>query len=159
MVKYLRLTIRYLYLYQSQPKLFRTAMHKQRRRFVYLIIIFLVIALGLSSRHFANSLPLWNKLYVGDTLWALMVFFIIGFLFKSKPILWVVCAALSFSFLIEFSQLYQANWINSIRATRLGGLVLGYGFLWNDLLCYMAGIAFGVLCEKIAIFRKLLFKK
>lgn len=33
-----------------------------------------------------------------------------------------------FLFVIEFSQLYHAEWIDQIRDTSLGGLVLGYGF-------------------------------
>ena len=48
--------------------------------------------------------------------------------------------AFIFSYLIEFSQLYQADWINQIRASTLGGLVLGYGFLIQDLESYANGI-------------------
>jgi len=81
-----------------------------------------------------------------------------GFLFKARTTFWVAVIALVFSYLIEFSQLYQATWINSLRANRIGGLVLGYGFLWSDLLCYTVGIAFGIMIEKITYIRKGLFK-
>jgi hypothetical protein len=131
-------------------------MKKNRRRFVYFLLIIMTIIAGLASRHFANYLPEWNKAYLGDVLWALMVFFMIGFLFKRESSLWIGSAALIFSFLIEFSQLYQAHWINVIRSNKLGGLVLGYGFLWSDLVCYTAGIAFGVILE-VYLLRKLLF--
>ena len=40
---------------------------------------------------------------------------------------------------IELSQLYQAPGLNRIRLTTLGGLLLGYIFLWSDLLCYGLG--------------------
>jgi hypothetical protein len=30
---------------------------------------------------------------------------------------------------------------------KLGGLLLGYGFLWSDLICYGAGISAGFLLE------------
>ena len=43
-------------------------------------------------------------------------------------------------FLLEFSQLYQVKWINNIRKTGPGKLVLGQGFLWSDLLAYSLGI-------------------
>ncbi len=36
--------------------------------------------------------------------------------------------SLMFCYGIEASQLYHAEWIDSMRATTLGGLVLGYGF-------------------------------
>jgi Protein of unknown function (DUF2809). len=123
----------------------------KRNRFVYALLVVTVILLGLASRRFASYLPEWNKLYLGDALWALMVFFIVGFLFARKSTLWVVLAALAFSFSIEFSQLYHAPWIDAIRNTRLGGLVLGYGFLWSDLLCYTVGIGVGVMLERFII--------
>jgi len=93
-------------------------------------------------------MPRWVHLYIGDILWALMIFFIIAILFKRKSTYWVGAVAIAFSFLIEFSQLYQEPWINSIRHTTLGGLVLGFGFLWTDLVSYAIGISIGVLLEK-----------
>ena len=117
----------------------------ERNRMNYLSSVLLVIALGLGSR--LDFLPRWVYLYVGDILWALMVFLIIAMLFKRKSTTWVALAAISFSFLIEISQLYQATWINNIRHTTLGGLVLGVGFLWTDLFLYVTGICIGVLFE------------
>ena len=52
--------------------------------------------------------------------------------------------SLALAFLVEISQLYHAPWIDSIRQTTLGGLVLGFGFLWTDFVCYSVGIATGV---------------
>ncbi len=56
--------------------------------------------------------------------------------------------ALSFAYLIEVSQLYQANWIVAIRNTTLGSLVLGHGFLWSDLVCYTVGIGLAFLLDR-----------
>ena len=56
-------------------------------------------------------------------------------------------AALAFSYAIEVSQLYHAPWLDRIRYTSLGGLVLGYGFLWSDIICYTVGLAIGVVAE------------
>ncbi len=117
-----------------------------RNRLIYLALIISVVALGLASRHF-SFLPSFVHLYIGDALWALMVFFIFGFLFPRQTTLRVAVFALCFSYAIEFSQLYHAPWIDSIRSNRLGGLVLGFGFLWSDLVAYMVGIAVGVLGE------------
>jgi hypothetical protein len=38
-------------------------------------------------------------------------------------------------------------WIDLIRRTMLGGLALGYGFLWSDLACYAVGVGLGVVIE------------
>ena len=49
-------------------------------------------------------------------------------------------AAGTVSLAVELGQLYHAPWIEAVRQTRIGGLVLGFGFLWSDLACYAAGI-------------------
>jgi len=123
------------------------AIHKNmkfKHRITYFILIVIVIVLGLLSRRFA-AIPL----FIGDILWATMVYFIMRFLFIVKPVRFNVIAALIFCFAIEFSQLYKAPWINELRHTLFGRLVLGEGFLWSDLLCYVIGVGIGVGLEKI----------
>ena len=56
---------------------------------------------------------------------------------------------MSFSVAVEVSQLYHAPWIDSIRHTTLGGLILGFDFLWSDLVCYAVGVGLGVLVDVI----------
>ncbi|MDP4090274.1 MAG: DUF2809 domain-containing protein, partial [Bacillota bacterium] len=118
-----------------------------RNRLKYFIVIIIVITAGLASRKFRNSLPVFIGDYSGDVLWALMVFLVIGFLFKGVSTWKAVLAALVFSYSIEISQLYHAPWIDSIRSTTLGGLILGFGFLWSDIICYTVGILLGTLLD------------
>lgn len=124
-----------------------------RNRFLQLFLLAITIAAGLASRHFSAYLPHWVQLYLGDALWALMVFLLFGFFFHKKSTLWIALAALTFSFSIEISQLYHASWIDALRTNRLGGLVLGFGFLWSDLVCYTLGVAFGYVMEKVLLKR------
>ncbi len=124
---------------------------KERNRIVYVILIIMTIFLGLGSRRFSASLPSFLATYLGDVLWALMIFFIAGLLFKRKGTTWVGIRGLIFCYLIEISQLYHAPWIDGVRKTTLGALVLGFGFLWSDLICYTIGIVIGVLLEKFLI--------
>lgn len=112
-----------------------------------MVLIVLVIAIGLSTRKYPEVFPIWIVKYLGDILWALMVFLGIGLIFNKASTKYVTLGALTFSFLIEFSQLYHAPWIENLRHTGIGGLILGYGFLWSDLICYAAGILIGVLFE------------
>ena len=118
-----------------------------RNRIYYVLITVLTIILGLASRRFADQFPLWVKAYLGDVLWALMVFWMFGFVFKRKRSCTIAAYAMLFSFGIEISQLYHAVWIDGIRNTKIGGLVLGFGFLWSDLMCYTIGITLGFLLE------------
>jgi hypothetical protein len=69
----------------------------------------------------------------GDALWALMVFVGFGFLFPRASTLLTALLALTFAWGIEFSQLYTALWIDALRATIPGKLVLGTTFNWPDL--------------------------
>jgi Protein of unknown function (DUF2809) len=118
-----------------------------RNPLAWTALIALAVALGLGSRRFGELLPGFVAAYAGDTLWALMAFLAIG-LFLPRLTTWRVAAlAISFSVMIEVSQTYHAPWIDSIRGKTLGALVLGHGFLWSDLACYVAGVGIGVLFE------------
>ena len=45
------------------------------------------------------------------------------------------------------NQLYHAPWIDSIRHTTLGGLILGFDFVASDLACYVVGVGLGVIIK------------
>jgi hypothetical protein len=118
-----------------------------RNRLVYLGFAATVIAIGLASRRYRASLPLFLGDYSGDTLWALMVYLLVSVLMPAKSISIRAIASLVIAFSVETSQLYHAPWIDGIRQTTLGGLVLGFGFLWTDLICYTVGIILGAVTE------------
>ncbi|OOR20954.1 DUF2809 domain-containing protein [Bacillus mycoides] len=122
-------------------------MNSKRNRLLYAVFTIVVVILGLSSRKFAFVLPDLLNDYLGDALWALMIFTGFGFLFPKIETRKLVFISLIFCYGIEISQLYHAEWIDSIRATTLGGLVLGYGFLWSDLVAYTIGVGVGMLGE------------
>lgn len=118
-----------------------------KKRFTYGALMVITLVLGLASRKFGTALPEFIAEYAGDTLWALMVYWLLRTFWPKKSVRSALIGALSFSFLIEFSQLYQADWINELRANRWAALVLGRGFLWTDLLCYTVGILIGVALD------------
>jgi hypothetical protein len=111
--------------------------------------VVLAAILGIGSRHYAYALPGFVATYAGDTMWALAAFSGIGLLMPRASPRAVALLALAFSVAVELSQLYHAPWIDSIRETTLGGLILGFGFLWTDLACYAAGVGIGVILERI----------
>jgi len=80
-----------------------------------------------------------------------MIFLIVGLIFRARETKWVAVVALVFCYSIEVSQLYHSPWIDTIRNTRIGGLVLGRGFLWSDLISYSIGIAIGSLLDKLIL--------
>lgn len=118
---------------------------------VYICAFLTAIVLGLSSRAFADQLPLVVSRHAGDALWGSMVYFGFRILIIKESLLLSLTMSLLFSFGIEFSQLYQSEWINDIRSSLLGGLVLGQGFLWADLVRYAVGIALAFILDSFIV--------
>lgn len=116
------------------------------KRFKYLILVFITIILGLISRK-VDFIPL----SVGDVLYGVMMYFIIRFLSGNKFNYKDIATATIICISIEVSQLYQAEWINSIRSTLLGRLILGRGFLWSDIMSYIIGILLIGVLDKFLI--------
>ncbi|MEK5029212.1 ribosomal maturation YjgA family protein [Paenibacillus sp. FSL M7-1046] len=124
-----------------------------REKFAYSIAMLLMMVLGFGSRAFADQLPLFISRHFGDALWAAMIYFAFRVLLTRQQRWISVVLSFGFSFGIEFSQLYQEIWINELRATLLGGLILGKGFLWIDLIRYSAGILFSYVADRFGFAR------
>ena len=129
-----------------------------RTRFLYLFSAGLVVFAGLASRKYRKSLPTFLGDYAGDTLWALMLYLLVSTLIPKQSIQTRAVITLVLAILVEASQLYHAPWIDGIRNTTFGGLVLGFGFLWTDLVCYSVGITIGV-CSEYAALRQFVIRR
>lgn len=114
---------------------------RKNTRLSYFILIISVITLGIISRKM-DGFPL----FFGDMLYAVMAYFGMRLLFIKNSPKTALILALIFCFCIEFLQLYDAEWLLTIRRTTLGHYALGQGFLWSDLGYYTLGIliAFGM---------------
>lgn len=101
------------------------------------------VVLGLASRW--PHLPEFCILYVGDVLWGALFLTLAAWLAPAAttPRLWA--SATAAVEVIELSQLYQAPWAQEIRATALGGLLLGHSFSWSDVLCVALGTSAAAL--------------
>lgn len=108
-----------------------------------------MILLGLASRIYGYLLFDVLELNAGDALWAAMVYFGVRFILVTRPPKFSLLVSLIFCFAIEFSQIYQGEWINSIRGTTLGALILGRGFLIVDLWRYTLGVSIAYALDMI----------
>lgn len=100
-----------------------------------------------------SSIPL----FVGDLLYAVMIYWLVSILLVNKKRLQIAILSLLICYAIESFQLYQGEWIIQLRKTLFGRYVLGQGFLWSDILAYTAGVAFVFVLEKTVLkFRKTL---
>lgn len=111
----------------------------KRSRWVLVPLLLLLPVLGLGSRSGRVPLPAFVVAYAGDTLWTVMLYVTLLFIWPRVSIARVAGVAWGVSFLVEFSQLYHAPWLDAVRAHWLGALFLGRGFLVSDLVCYSVG--------------------
>jgi glycopeptide antibiotics resistance protein len=117
-----------------------------RNRLLYGSLTAVVMLAGFLSRRLLGHY-VFIRVYAGDVLWAMMVFFGFAFVFRKWPTRKVAAVALCFSVCIELSQIYHAPWIDAIRQVPLGGLILGFTFVWSDLVCYSVGVGIGAMME------------
>jgi hypothetical protein len=120
---------------------------RRRNPLIQITLIALASLLGIGSRRYAHALPGFIAAYGGDTLWALAAFAAIGLLLPRASTRTIALLAMAVAVAVELSQLYHAPWLDSIRETTLGGLILGFDFLWSDVACYAAGVGLGVCVE------------
>jgi hypothetical protein len=118
----------------------------RRSRLLTLLWLGVVIVLGLGSRH--RGMPELVVQYAGDVLWGTMFFLLYSLLWPRKQaiILWIAAVVTTEG--IEVSELYKAPWILSLRATAMGGLLLGHEFSWSDVICVVIGASLGALFDR-----------
>lgn len=113
----------------------------KKNRLFYSVLTLLVIFLGILSRKIS-----FVPLYTGDILYAVMIYFGFRAVFFLKPRITFILSLL-FCFSIETFQLIQWEWLIDIRKTTLGHYILGQGFLWTDLICYLFGTFFALFSD------------
>ena len=113
------------------------------KRLKLAILAFSTILLGLASRRY----PVFGN-YPGDALWATLVGLGWALIFPSANLLKIATLSLGTCLVVEFSQLYHAPWLDQLRSTLPGRLVLGSGFDPFDLVAYTIGTFVALLALK-----------
>ena len=114
----------------------------KNNRLYYFLALFITLILGILSRK-----TIVVPLFIGDILYAVLIYFGFRFLIIKSKKSTSLLFSLLFCFGIEFLQLVQIDWLIAIRKTTLGHYILGQGFLWLDLLCYVIGTLLAFLID------------
>jgi hypothetical protein len=117
-----------------------------RKLLIYLPLAALIIALGLPARLVPHLLPTWYVIYAGDILWAMLLYCVCALLLGRSTV-HTLCIALLIACCIEVSQLCHPPWLEQLRAIRPLAFVLGFSFLWSDIIAYILGIACAALLD------------
>jgi hypothetical protein len=117
-------------------------LHRRRAaaRWLYVLAAAATICLGLASRRWPWLLPEPLGKYPGDALYALLIYLLVCLLRPGLTIAATAMVALLWCFGVEFLQLWQPPWLQAVRATTAGHLVLGSHFHALDLLAYGVGV-------------------
>lgn len=112
------------------------------RRTLLLSILF-IVPFGLATKFYRGPGQSWlNDAFGGipyEIFWMLLVAWIWP---RTKPIA-IALIVLTATCLLEFLQLWQPDWLQAIRATLPGRLVLGNSFTWGDFPYYFIGCFVG----------------
>ncbi|MCL2930298.1 MAG: DUF2809 domain-containing protein [Trichodesmium sp. MAG_R01] len=111
---------------------------KKYRKIILICLVFTVI-LGLLTKFYEGTFSEWlNNSFSSifyEAFWILLVIFIRPQISTVRVIFFVF---ISTSFL-EFLQLWKPPFLQAIRATLIGRLLLGNTFVWWDFLYYALG--------------------
>ena len=112
-----------------------------------------IIVAGLALRGFGSGLglPAFVVKYGGSLLWGAMVFFVVAIATRDQFRPRIALISISIAVCVELFRLVHAPWLDAFRQTMAGALLLGSIFsLWN-MLAYGAGIALGMLLDRLGM--------
>jgi Protein of unknown function (DUF2809) len=120
----------------------------KRYRIALLIGMILIIPLGYGVR-FATGLgsPEFQDIF-GSIAYQVLLMFVFAFFYPRTNLVKVAIGVFIVSSAIEFLQLWQVPWLQTIRATWAGRVLLGNTFLWSDFPPYAIGAFLGWICLK-----------
>jgi hypothetical protein len=106
---------------------------------IILISLIALIPIGLASKFYKGPFDVWLNNSVGgifyEMFWVLLVVLINPILSPGWVAFWVFIVTSS----LEFAQLWKPEFLEVIRATLLGRLLLGTTFSWWDFPYYIIG--------------------
>jgi hypothetical protein len=119
-----------------------------KKRLFYLLLTFVFIVIALTVREIWAYLPDFINIWLGDYLWDVMLFWACMVLFLHTNRLKIALSLVVFCWCVEASQAFHTPWLDAFRNTTFGGLLLGHGFLWSDIIAYTAGVVTAYFVDK-----------
>ena len=126
-------------------------MPASRRRVRYLVLAIATIAVGLMVHLGGSFLPPAFRDVLGDVLWAMMIVWWMGVAAPRLRLRTRGLAALAVCVAVETSQGYHTPFLDTLRRTLPGHLVLGSGYDPRDFLAYAAGVVLAVVLARVNV--------
>jgi len=114
---------------------------KQRR--ILMVALGAVVGLGLASKGYGGPGAAWVNNAAGGIPYVVVWMGLVALLRPNWPPRAIALRVLAATVAVEFCQLWQPAWLQTLRATLPGRLVLGSQFTWGDMPYYGVGALVG----------------
>ncbi|MDB9315197.1 DUF2809 domain-containing protein [Spirulina sp. CS-785/01] len=116
----------------------------QKSRLLAVLGLIVLIPIGLYSKAYSGIASQWVNNSLGAVFYEMAWCFLFYSVFPTPKAVWRIPLAV---FLVtcglEFLQLWQPDWLQAIRATFLGKMILGTTFAKADFFYYVIGCGLG----------------
>lgn len=107
-------------------------------RLALMVGIIIILPLGYWVR-FHSPAPEWLNDMLGSLAYQILLMMLVAYCLPKASLAWVAVWVCLASCAIEFLQLWQPPFLQAIRATLPGRLILGNTFGWSDFPPYFIG--------------------
>jgi hypothetical protein len=114
-------------------------------RGVLLSYLGVITLIGLGAKFYPGPGRRWLNDTFGGTPYEIFWILLIAIIFPRAKAIYIAIGVLIATCSLEFLQLWQPAWLQTIRGTLLGRLILGNTFSWSDFPYYFIGCALGWL--------------
>jgi hypothetical protein len=128
----------------------RLASGVSRTRVRHLVLAMVTIAVGLTVHLGGRVLPPIVRDLLGDALWAMMIVWWMGVAAPQLPLRTRGLMAFAVCVAVELSQRYHTPFLDALRGTLPGHLVLGSGYDPRDFPAYAAGVIVAVVVARVS---------
>jgi Protein of unknown function (DUF2809) len=124
-----------------------TSVAQQRLKYVGLGVV--TVLAGLTVRFAPLGLPWFVVKYGGSTMWALMVYWVLAFIWPRSRVGWLALVAGVIATLVELQRLYHSPGLDAFRHSLAGILLLGNFFAVRDIAAYWLAIAVAAVVDGV----------
>jgi len=107
---------------------------------ISLVLIAITVTAGLAVRFAHLGLPFSVVKYGGSGLWAAMIYWLCSTFLPSGRWTRNVAISATLGTAVEFLKLYDPPWLDAVRRTLPGIIILGRMFNWRDIATYWIAI-------------------
>lgn len=110
-----------------------------------LVSMAVIVPLGLATKFYRGPGQAWLNDTFGGIPYEMFWMFLLAWFWPTARPVTIAFTVFLATCLLEFLQLWQPDWLQAIRATLPGRLVLGNTFTWGDFPYYVIGCLGGWL--------------